>query len=137
MMTQRQCEVLEAVKRYGSAYAAAKMLGVSRQNVAFVLKTVNKTRKSRTTAPRCNRCGIRCQWNLCRRCRKATTTATARRTPRTPPVTPDDDDDDYADRPPPPEPTDWPPGSAGKVEVLAARVAAGVGLWHPDDAKGE
>lgn len=135
MMTQRQCEVLGAVKRYGSAYAAAKMIGVSRQSIAFVLKTLNNTRKSRATAPRCNRCGTRCQWSVCRRCRNATATAPARRTPRTPPVTPDDADDDYADRPPPPGPTDCPPGSAGKVEVLAARVAAGVGLWHPNDAR--
>jgi len=47
------------------------------------------------------------------------------------------EDTDYADRPPPPEPTDCPPGSAGKVDAMAARVAAGVGLWHPDDARGE
>ena len=48
-----------------------------------------------------------------------------------------DEDTDYADRPPPPEPTDCPPGSVGKVDAMAARVAAGVGLWHPNDAMGE
>jgi len=47
------------------------------------------------------------------------------------------DDDDTADRPTPPEPTWHRPGTAGKIETMAARYAAGVGLWHPDDAKGE
>jgi hypothetical protein len=34
----------------------------------------------------------------------------------------------------PAAPTAAPPGSAAKVEVLAARAAAGEHLWHPDDA---
>lgn len=35
---------------------------------------------------------------------------------------------------PPPAPTDHPPGSPGKVEVLAERFARRVSLWHADDA---
>jgi hypothetical protein len=34
-----------------------------------------------------------------------------------------------------PEPTDAPPGSPGKVEALAARAAAGEGLWSRGDAR--
>ncbi len=37
------------------------------------------------------------------------------------------------DPPPAPAPTDHPPGSPEKVEVLAERFAAGVALWHPHD----
>ncbi len=33
----------------------------------------------------------------------------------------------------PAEPTDAPPGSMGKVEVLAARLLSGEHLWHPED----
>ncbi len=36
---------------------------------------------------------------------------------------------------PPPEPTRALPGSPAKVEVLAARRAAGCHLWHPADAR--
>ena len=32
-----------------------------------------------------------------------------------------------------PEPTEHPPGSEGKIEVLAQRVLAGEDLWHPED----
>lgn len=32
-----------------------------------------------------------------------------------------------------PEPTQAPPGSAEKIAVLRARLAAGLELWHPDD----
>lgn len=32
------------------------------------------------------------------------------------------------------EPTNAPPGTRRKVEVLAARAAAGEELWHPEDA---
>ncbi|MBK9181471.1 MAG: hypothetical protein IPM45_18320 [Acidimicrobiales bacterium] len=32
------------------------------------------------------------------------------------------------------EPTAHPPGSAGKVEVMAERAARGEGIFHPDDA---
>lgn len=32
-----------------------------------------------------------------------------------------------------PEPTDAQPGSAEKIRVLRARLAAGLELWHPDD----
>lgn len=39
-----------------------------------------------------------------------------------------------ADPTPPATPTDAQPGTAAKVDVLAARAAAGVGLWHPADA---
>lgn len=39
-----------------------------------------------------------------------------------------------AARVPPPEPTWSRPGTAERVEVLAARVAAGLELWHPSDA---
>ena len=40
----------------------------------------------------------------------------------------------YRDPPPPGTPTQAPPGSAEKVAVLAARLEAGAGLWHPLDA---
>lgn len=33
----------------------------------------------------------------------------------------------------PREPTPAPPGSAAKIEVLAARYVAGEPLWHPND----
>lgn len=40
--------------------------------------------------------------------------------------------------PPPPEiPTAHLPGTEGKIRVLEERVAAGEGLWHPDDEDGE
>jgi len=32
-----------------------------------------------------------------------------------------------------PEPTDAPPGSPAKLEILAARAASGQALWHPED----
>jgi hypothetical protein len=35
----------------------------------------------------------------------------------------------------PAAPCPYPPGTAGKVECLAARVAAGLPLWHPLDAR--
>ena len=34
-----------------------------------------------------------------------------------------------------PEPTDHPPGSAGKVAELERRCRAGLALWHPQDAQ--
>ncbi len=40
------------------------------------------------------------------------------------------------DPPLPDSPTQAPPGSPEKIAVLAARYAAGVALWHPDDAAG-
>lgn len=36
-----------------------------------------------------------------------------------------------------PEPTRAAPGTAAKIEVLAARAAAGLALWHPQDATHE
>lgn len=53
-----------------------------------------------------------------------------------------DDDDDFDGKdtlsslfepPPPDEPTFLIPGSPEKIELLAARYAAGVQLWHDDD----
>jgi hypothetical protein len=41
-----------------------------------------------------------------------------------------------AEPPPCPVPTPVPPGP-GKVAVLAARAEAGVGLFHPDDYRGD
>lgn len=35
----------------------------------------------------------------------------------------------------PPEPTDWPPGSEGKIEAMAARHEAGYAVTHPADAR--
>ncbi len=40
------------------------------------------------------------------------------------------------DLPPPDARTGYPPGSPGKVAVMAARHADGVSLWHPDDVTG-
>lgn len=37
---------------------------------------------------------------------------------------------------PPDTPTDHPPGSPGKLAVLADRAARGEDLFHPDDAEG-
>lgn len=39
--------------------------------------------------------------------------------------------------PPPPYPTRWPPGSEGKILVLAWRVASGYSPHHPLDATRE
>lgn len=36
---------------------------------------------------------------------------------------------------PPVSPTDHPPGTLGKIEVMARRAANGMGLFHPLDAK--
>ena len=34
-----------------------------------------------------------------------------------------------------PAPTSFPPGSPGKVDVMAARVERGEAIWHPLDAR--
>lgn len=43
--------------------------------------------------------------------------------------------DSLSDRPPPDEPTDALPGTAAKIAVMAARLAAGQTLFHGDDAR--
>ncbi len=45
----------------------------------------------------------------------------------------DDNDEQEEDPPGWPSPTDAPPGSSEKVEVLRRRVENGQKLWHPDD----
>lgn len=41
-------------------------------------------------------------------------------------------DEDFAPRPPA-EPTQYEPGSRGKIAVMRARVERGESLWHPQD----
>lgn len=45
--------------------------------------------------------------------------------------------DGFRTPPPCPEPTPHLQGTPGKIAVLAARAAAGVALFHPDDNTGE
>lgn len=45
----------------------------------------------------------------------------------------DDDDEQEEDPPYLPIPTDAPPGSPEKIEVLRRRVENGQKLWHPRD----
>ncbi len=51
------------------------------------------------------------------------------------PLTRGDELESPLELPPPPEPTNHPPGSPEKVEVMVWRAQHGYALWHEGDAK--
>lgn len=74
-------------------------------------------------SPKCSKCGCPYRADRCPRCLTGEQLKTR--------------NEKYVKEPPPAlEPTSALPGSEEKIAVMAARFAAGLGIFHPQDARG-